>query len=36
MDAIFEYLTMAWEWIVEFFQTFDLQGIWDTIIGMFG
>ena len=36
MDAILEYLTLAWEWLSEFFQTLDLQSIWDTLSGLLG
>lgn len=36
MDAILEFFTSAWDWIVEFFGSLGLSGIWDTIVGLFG
>ena len=37
MDAIFGFFATAWEGIANFFlNTLGLQGIWDTISGLFG
>ena len=36
MDVILEFFTSAWEWFADFFlNTLGLQGIWDTIAGLF-